>query len=237
MLARTDEGTGYPNKNISEEINCQACAQGTSPIQPSPHENLGNKIYGVKHSVKWDAKAYSIEAMMIHDAQPKHDRNTSSGALQKLSMISYWVPVCLLQETISSLFMPWDMIASIVMTVAEKRPNNHRADYGASATTPPSGERQSPVHSTFQSNPRGGSPPASTPGPTKENGDGGGDRDGDEDRPRVKREKLSRDLSKLRFACPYYKRNPAKYRTERTCTGPGWDNIPRLKYVTIAHSL
>jgi hypothetical protein len=33
----------------------------------------------------------------------------------------------------------------------------------------------------------------------------------------------------LRFACPYYKHNPFKYKDERTCSGPGWQNIHRVK--------
>lgn len=32
-----------------------------------------------------------------------------------------------------------------------------------------------------------------------------------------------------RFACPYYKHDPGKYRQERTCCGPGWQDLHRLK--------
>jgi hypothetical protein len=32
------------------------------------------------------------------------------------------------------------------------------------------------------------------------------------------------------FACPYYKHNPSEYGTLRVCGGPGWEQIPRLKY-------
>jgi len=35
---------------------------------------------------------------------------------------------------------------------------------------------------------------------------------------------------KLKFACPYFKRNPKKY-WQRPCQGPGWDSIARVKYV------
>ena len=32
-----------------------------------------------------------------------------------------------------------------------------------------------------------------------------------------------------RFACPYFKRDPQKYRTHRTCPGPGWQTVHRVK--------
>lgn len=32
-----------------------------------------------------------------------------------------------------------------------------------------------------------------------------------------------------RFACPYYKSNPGKFRQKRTCCGPGWPTVHRVK--------
>jgi hypothetical protein len=34
-----------------------------------------------------------------------------------------------------------------------------------------------------------------------------------------------------RFACPFYKHDPARYRNRRTCPGPGWPTVHRMKYV------
>jgi hypothetical protein len=34
------------------------------------------------------------------------------------------------------------------------------------------------------------------------------------------------------LACPYFKHNPKKYQTWRTCIGPGWDSVSRLKCVS-----
>lgn len=34
-----------------------------------------------------------------------------------------------------------------------------------------------------------------------------------------------------RFACPYFKRDPRKYRKHRSCVGPGWTAVHRVKYV------
>jgi hypothetical protein len=33
----------------------------------------------------------------------------------------------------------------------------------------------------------------------------------------------------LKYACPYLKFNPARYKSERNCLGPGWRSIHRLK--------
>ncbi|ORY10733.1 hypothetical protein BCR34DRAFT_485248 [Clohesyomyces aquaticus] len=32
-----------------------------------------------------------------------------------------------------------------------------------------------------------------------------------------------------RFACPYYQRNPGGYLTRRSCVGPGWEEVRRVK--------
>ncbi|OCL14041.1 hypothetical protein AOQ84DRAFT_66745 [Glonium stellatum] len=34
-----------------------------------------------------------------------------------------------------------------------------------------------------------------------------------------------------RFACPYFKRSPRKYQKVRSCPGPGWITVHRLKLV------
>lgn len=33
----------------------------------------------------------------------------------------------------------------------------------------------------------------------------------------------------LKFACPFFKRNPTNHRAWRSCAGPGWDTIHRVK--------
>ena len=41
------------------------------------------------------------------------------------------------------------------------------------------------------------------------------------------------DLSKRsrKLACPFFKRNPQKYLSTRSCVGPGWNEVRRVKYV------
>jgi hypothetical protein len=59
----------------------------------------------------------------------------------------------------------------------------------------------------------------------KEYGAGGGDGGGK--RPRLVHKPNSM-LSK-RYACPFYKRNSAKYQNFPGCPGPGWVSVHRLK--------
>jgi len=59
------------------------------------------------------------------------------------------------------------------------------------------------------------------------------DDDGDDEgdgpkRPRVRPE--SGDAPS-RLACPYFKRNPRQYRLSRSCPGPGWATVHRVKFV------
>lgn len=39
----------------------------------------------------------------------------------------------------------------------------------------------------------------------------------------------SKGVPERKLACPYFKRNPSKYVTERSCSGPGWSSVHRLK--------
>jgi hypothetical protein len=37
------------------------------------------------------------------------------------------------------------------------------------------------------------------------------------------------DALARRLACPYFKRDPVKYQEERSCVGPGWKRVHRIK--------
>lgn len=47
---------------------------------------------------------------------------------------------------------------------------------------------------------------------------------------RVKRESKQVENGR-KFACPFSKHDPAKYRNVKTCCGPGWNDVHRVKYV------
>lgn len=53
------------------------------------------------------------------------------------------------------------------------------------------------------------------------------DEDDDDERPR---KKIARIEDPPKFACPFYKYNPARFGSERSCSGPGWPDMKRLKY-------
>ena len=57
------------------------------------------------------------------------------------------------------------------------------------------------------------------------NGDGHGERDGKGN----KRPKKAAQKDEKRFACPFYKHDPENPKHSRTCRGPGWDKVHRVK--------
>ncbi|RFN51748.1 hypothetical protein FIE12Z_3951 [Fusarium flagelliforme] len=59
------------------------------------------------------------------------------------------------------------------------------------------------------------------------NAEDSSDDDDDEKRPR---KIIAQNENSPKFACPYYKYNPHRFSSERSCSGPGWPNMQRLKY-------
>lgn len=62
----------------------------------------------------------------------------------------------------------------------------------------------------------------------QQDNDDGDDQDGGQDRIK-KRTKTVKDDARLKFACPYYKWDPDRFKSVRTCCGPGWHEIHRVK--------
>lgn len=44
-----------------------------------------------------------------------------------------------------------------------------------------------------------------------------------------KRARIEKDDAKPRFACPYHQYDPKTFGARRTCCGPGWTELPRVK--------
>jgi len=59
------------------------------------------------------------------------------------------------------------------------------------------------------------------------NAEDSSDDDDDEKRPR---KIIVQNENSPKLACPYYKYNPHRFSSERSCSGPGWPNMQRLKY-------
>ncbi|KAG8676408.1 hypothetical protein FPOAC1_002411 [Fusarium poae] len=55
------------------------------------------------------------------------------------------------------------------------------------------------------------------------------DNDGSSDKNPHKRRRLENDKTNPRFACPFFKHSPTKFIGERSCCGPGWINVQRVK--------
>lgn len=60
-------------------------------------------------------------------------------------------------------------------------------------------------------------------------GDGVGGGDDSDQEGEGKFGKKKKNKPDPRFACPYYKHDPVKYRAHRTCPGPGFENVHRVK--------
>ncbi|KAI9685725.1 MAG: hypothetical protein M1822_004285 [Bathelium mastoideum] len=52
---------------------------------------------------------------------------------------------------------------------------------------------------------------------------------------RQSRSSVGTDFSQENLACPFYKRNPDLYRDKRSCPGPGWPSVSRLKFHLYKH--
>jgi hypothetical protein len=73
--------------------------------------------------------------------------------------------------------------------------------------------------------------PTSQEEPVRMMWDAGDDSDHDGRRRRGKQaEKAEVGGSTMKFACPYFQRNPKKYRKWTSCPGPGWEEVHRVKY-------
>ncbi|KAK7413068.1 hypothetical protein QQX98_008076 [Neonectria punicea] len=71
-----------------------------------------------------------------------------------------------------------------------------------------------------------------------EDDDDGDDDDGSRKNKNTKKAKTINDDTRLRFACPYYKRDPQRFKDHRTCLGPGWTDVHRVKeHLRRSHSL
>lgn len=63
-----------------------------------------------------------------------------------------------------------------------------------------------------------------------------GNDSGDESEDNVRREsKLAKVDTPHKLACPFFKRNPQRYRNARNCVGPGWDSVHRVKYINSSY--
>ena len=57
----------------------------------------------------------------------------------------------------------------------------------------------------------------------------GGGNGGDGEPNKRRKIKEPSDRSNHKYACPFFKRDPEKYKNYRSCPGPGWETVHRLK--------
>lgn len=136
-----------------------------------------------------------------------------------------WGHVWALKGGLLSQSQKQELIELFTSTLA-KWVRTQEATDGTSPTSQSSRNQQPPSHTTTPSNHAKNGTVVSTLRLVNNTGDDG---DGGADSPRVKRRKLTE--TSLKFACPFFKRDPTHYQSERTCVGPGWTTIHRVKYV------
>jgi hypothetical protein len=94
---------------------------------------------------------------------------------------------------------------------------------------------QEHTNETEQSNSQSGSPSQSAPRGTNRNredkqSDDTADENGDGEPLRKRSKKANaNNINMPKLACPYFKRDPRKYQISRSCPGPGWETMHRLK--------
>lgn len=113
---------------------------------------------------------------------------------------------------------------------ASRQPPAERAAGGTSKVTMHTGKRGRMANPSRKHN-----RPAGGRAPDEE------EDEGDENHlPRAKLSKVQEDaMVDAKLACPFFKHNPRKYKTQRPCCGPGWDQVHRIKYVypLLSHEL
>ncbi|KAJ4326042.1 hypothetical protein N0V84_003262 [Fusarium piperis] len=73
---------------------------------------------------------------------------------------------------------------------------------------------------------------------SRDESDNSEDDDGFRKKKDKKRARIEKDDTKPRFACPYHQYDPKTFGAKRTCCGPGWTELPRVKeHLDRAHSL
>lgn len=53
----------------------------------------------------------------------------------------------------------------------------------------------------------------------------------------TRKKRARRDTNCRKYACPFSRHEPAKYKHVKTCCGPGWDDVHRVKCVCFFPSL
>lgn len=146
---------------------------------------------------------------------------------------SSWGYIWALKAGLLSQTQKQDITRFLVSTFTKWVKSQEAVD-GSSRSSQRSRNQQPPSHTTSPSN--HGTNETSSLTLRLANDDAGDDGDGDADSPRDKKRKLNEHLPRSLFACPFFKRDPGRYQSERACVGPGWPTIHRMKYV-VGHKI
>jgi hypothetical protein len=125
------------------------------------------------------------------------------------------------------------MIGNIISdTTSELHEKFCRVAYAGSVTTVSSANGSSAAESGTSS----GSGDSKRKRSTANGERNAGDNDGEDDTDTNSRREKGREIGMTessKFACPYFKYDTHKYKNWKTCPGPGWNDVHRVKYAPV----
>jgi hypothetical protein len=213
-----EESTGYPTRKGS---------------YPSPKTFTRNSLDHVtmKSSPKWHSSHLTeSETSMSVDGSDFDDLSSgitdySSAEMRAMAELGTMGPV--FQMVLANVRR--DVVSRVLSELNGTMASPQDADGAGNQSTY---QRRNGAATPNQSN-RGGS--NKRPSREREPGSPDDREDGDND----KRRKMNHvpphsSILRLRFACPFYKHNADNHQRWRSCRGPGWEEVRRVKYANVA---
>ena len=157
--------------------------------------------------------------------------NICSDSNDESEASSSWLPErhCISPVLDSAVKLIVDRLLTEVHSLVKQTPiykscaDSGTSSSGSSAPQPPNPD---PGHD------QGNGPKRTRGEGSKENPGGSGDPPDGPDQPNKKAKLSVAEVDRSRrLACPYYKRDPLMAANHRSCAGPGWDTVHRVKYV------
>ena len=228
VQAPSEAGQG---KNYRTLRPVQVETQGLSPIasQPPPLTSLVQKTRDIFHAIRDSLQSGDGEEEHT-GLQPEQDGGDTAGEDGNFwTMNAAEVARIDKEELLQRSSIDWTLnVVREVLHQGASTPTakNTAASFGrVESRGSSSGHSLTPSSSTPSSS--GGKRKRTVGDWTDETNGEGDESEGQDDRPAKSTKQGAPGAP--RFACPYFKRNPDKYRHERACSGPGWTSIHRLK--------
>jgi hypothetical protein len=193
-------------------------SEGLSNLHLTTHANASDRISTCPHH----GNTLNWQTTNKYDSWNAPIDNESSGVNSKdnAELLATANCTCSILETEGSALFP---------QLGLPRVNSHAGTSGSSSTSTSSGPRRSTKKNA--SSKSLGKRPSDGQHPDEDQGEEFNKK------PRRNLEGISSVRSSRKFACPFFKRNPENHQRWRSCAGPGWVNVHRVKSVFIGFSI